>query len=1493
MMHKSTIKRIVAVFSALALFVLSCPLSTVTLSAEQDDWRVADPSTMDDWQRYFGPAVLSTENAGLVWTDKSVLTSADAFGEIGVSLRDEENGFLVALSAIAADTTSDSMDSYDFPTLVGDDEELSGYISFVDKIGQGMSVTDIKGIVIDDTLFSGAMLSRNFVIGGGSLGTFNDPKPLGDELVRAVQERLGIDARTARDLLGLAYAHDQLHYVNDQDFSNYIGWYANAAGEFLGFWYDGITTMPDPADPQLTDVSRPAYIIRSYGFLGAVDESHGVTETDLMYATVQVREHIQTGEESMVFALPAALIPTVTYEINADAQGEWRSFAVGGASHPIRLVYEVALDEAIRDITVSDVAQNLGIKPNADGSYSFYTNRFEADYADGYGKVNPYSYFVPSKANSRYYYTQDTPIYAATDGTLYTGGQPDVTAVYYRAYTVYGQATTPYSKAVYERVSSEALSNAVRHDDGYWYIPSGTVRTMPSDYQTDKTANLTASLPYANKPFVDARYTYYVGATLGNNGCITVMPATGLRLTNTAQNAEEGDVFSFSVSSDDPRETAVYDAVLIRQDQTMQSTTVAFQDGVAQVSLSDGQRLCIVGLPIGATYLVTEMPHADYKTVSAGGVQGAQSTRVTVEERKLAEVSFVNVRKGYGGVTIVNRVVHDFGASYQMPEKWFTVQVQLPQEYADTVLQAALTSDSSLTSVTTDENAAFTVSLRHGEQFELINLKEGTVVKIKETDIPVGFVPTYYGAGEKDTDFVTIRENTSLSLIVANTYQYGEVEDVDIQVGGTKHLQGREQNAWLDEDMFTFALQKYTDDGWETVATETADRADPTFDFNRVMKIEHFTKSGVYSYRVVELASGIPGMLDDQSIHSFSVTVGDPDMCGHLSILEVISHRDDTVQGDRQNGWSITTDFTNVYAPSGRADAVLDVNARLDNPSQSDRVSCAGFRFGLYAENDEEPSFVSDDTNALGEARLIASFDEVGTYMYTLKAIVPAAPISGMQYSTDSYEVRIVVSEDTDGTKRADVFLADDPVFYNTYAPQKAQLSPAVKIQLQGRVLRENEFTFELSQNGTVLANGTNGANGTVLFDQPLSFDTVGDYYADVTELSGSVAGIVYDPMVYRLHITVKDSGDGTLSAHYHVINTAEDTITFFNRYEPTPAKVILRGTKTLVGRTLINDEFDFVLVETDGKEVRVLSAFNHADGRIVFEPLYFDEVGDYRFTVHEVQSSVVHDIRFDTTAYEVTVTVYDEGDGQLRSTVTVMNGTEAVDTIAFVNRYAPVPIEVTLEGVKTLRGGTLQDGAFSFELYQADEQWHTLGTLQTVCNLANGHFSFAPLVFEEGGEYRFVVKEVYSGQTVNGITYDDEVYYITVHVTDNERGTLLAETTIHSKEGRLAPLLTFENTYAHVPTTTPMTVTTSTTTKTVTQTTVCQTVTTTSKTDTATSGTSHNTTPTTTVSVPSITAPSSGNSPQTGEVLWWGAWLVMCGALSALWICGKKRTQN
>ena len=103
--------------------------------------KVADPSTKDGWQTYFGTGNnISTDNAGGIWTDKSVFTDASAFTNIttdsqgnAVSITmKNSNDLLVALSAMASNMTITGQSSVPTDTMLVLD--VSGSMNKADKL---------------------------------------------------------------------------------------------------------------------------------------------------------------------------------------------------------------------------------------------------------------------------------------------------------------------------------------------------------------------------------------------------------------------------------------------------------------------------------------------------------------------------------------------------------------------------------------------------------------------------------------------------------------------------------------------------------------------------------------------------------------------------------------------------------------------------------------------------------------------------------------------------------------------------------------------------------------------------------------------------------------------------------------------------------------------------------------------------------------------------------------------------------------------------------------------------------------------------------------------------------------------------------------------------------------------------------------------------------------------------------------------------------------
>ncbi|MBQ7934906.1 MAG: hypothetical protein IJ333_00935, partial [Clostridia bacterium] len=259
------------------------------------------------------------------------------------------NGLIAAFEDIVEQIVIQSL--Y-YPTLVeaGGNINQDGFLEFEDYIGKNMEVKAVKGIQLGEKLYTGATLAKMIYEGG--MGTVENPTDAGNNLVWSVQKRLGIETvEGARTLLGQAYANGQLYYNPETGaYSNYIGWYADGEGKFVGFW-DGKDASPAAVPAAYADTA--VYAVKSYGYYDAIGEDENHRKTDMMYATIQVRTTLkdtangkidasEVGDIRVIGRLPASLIPLVEYNIDLNSMDPMdpATMTITGATAPSRLIYE-------------------------------------------------------------------------------------------------------------------------------------------------------------------------------------------------------------------------------------------------------------------------------------------------------------------------------------------------------------------------------------------------------------------------------------------------------------------------------------------------------------------------------------------------------------------------------------------------------------------------------------------------------------------------------------------------------------------------------------------------------------------------------------------------------------------------------------------------------------------------------------------------------------------------------------------------------------------------------------------------------------------------------------------------------------------------------------------------------------------------------------------------------------------------------------------------
>ena len=232
---------------------------------------------------------------------------------------------------------------------------------------------------------------------------------------------------------------------------------------------------------------------------------------------------------------------------------------------------------------------------------------------------------------------------------------------------------------------------------------------------------------------------------------------------------------------------------------------------------------------------------------------------------------------------------------------------------------------------------------------------------------------------------------------------------------------------------------------------------------------------------------------------------------------------------------------------------------------------------------------------------------------------------------------------------------------------------------------------------------------------------------------------------------------------------------------------------KELSGRELKEGEFSFTIAEVDSAGNAVTGGYtdtksNAADGTVTFDTITYTTAKTYYYKVIEkVPENKLPGVTYTTDSYIITVTVTNNGNGTLNA-----SADKGLDNLVFHNSYTSKKTGITFSGTKTLEGKTLEAGKFTFVLQETDKDGKAKDgkAAVTVTNGANGAYSFGKIEYTKAGTYYYTVSEQGKGTTVEGITYDATEYKITVTVTDDGKGNLVASA------DRKVDELNFTNTY-------------------------------------------------------------------------------------------------
>lgn len=516
-------------------------------------------------------------------------------------------------------------------------------------------------------------------------------------------------------------------------------------------------------------------------------------------------------------------------------------------------------------------------------------------------------------------------------------------------------------------------------------------------------------------------------------------------------------------------------------------------------------------------------------------------------------------------------------------------------------------------------------------------------------------------------------------------------------------------------------------------------------------------KADVYTfdYSVSEVIDSLPGGVSYNSGKTnVTVTVTD-DRHGKLSVE--VSYADGAT----------SVEFVNTYGKDGKAELNLKGNKKIvagEGLTEAPALVNDTYTFEITGNDaaDGTPAPMPAETTATNKSGAV----EFGTITFTMENVFGTTPTT------------------------QDVTVEEEQTTEETTVEGEA----------------EETADEETTEGETVTAGVTNT-------DEGIELQTAGrtkEFTYTIKETAGSVPGVKNDTTVKTITVTVTDEGDGKISVKATPDKGADkgNDFTFTNVYNVEPEDSSLTGdggfkiTKTLTGRDMAAGEFAFKLKEQNGDWWTAPTNPAAADGEaaeITFGDIRFTKPGTYTYTLEEVQDNKLAGVEYDSNKYTVIAHVTDQDadsnyTGKLEVTWQI-NGA-ADNIVAFENTYTADPTSVSLGAGKLIKGRDLKAGEFSFLLTDADGK-----EIDTAKNEENGAVTFKTITFDKAGTYSYEIREVLpkdddsktDGIQSSNVTYDENIYHVTVDVKDNtKKGCLEATVTYEDSDG--APV--FVNTY-------------------------------------------------------------------------------------------------
>ena len=1014
---------------------------------------------------------------------------------------------------------------------------------------------------------------------------------------------------------------------------------------------------------------------------------------------------------------------------------------------------------------------------------SFYANKWS-----GGALGDTVATFEPADTNRYYYFQKQTPIYADKDCTQPAKNSLTDTGTYYYKDEFEEQGKNGEAKpvtAVIEFVGGDAAKfdgAIVADEDGNLSFSVGTARlafidelhTTKKSVGDNNTGTATDVLnPKWNNVSAKATATH-VNSYLGNNGKISfaydMTPAMvntkasfGLTKVLEGRDRTNADAFEFGLTSENGAPMPTTTTAIVRKADLDAQGKAAIDFGTIEYTE-----------PGTYVYKVSEK-HAGTTIDGIAYSGNVAEITVTVKPNKKGELSAdVKVTSGetefknvYAADPVESSVTDQITAA-----KSLTGRDLAEGEFSFELLEIADKEVKPVETVTNGADGKVTFSAikytEIGQHTYMLREVKGDAGGITYDDTTYTIVTTISdnGKGQLVATHELKGAKDVKSIEFKNAYTTNAAE---ASLAGIKNLQVADGLTPADiAGKFTFTVTGEEGAPMPANASVTNDAkgkvdfgkiAFTLDDLNKALGEKPEKREHTFTYTVTE-SGEVAGVTNDAKLsREVSFTVTD-DGKGNLSV----SCKPD---GD------VAFTFTNTYNVTPVETSVTDQITA--NKVLTGRELAAGeFSFELV-EGDE---VVAKGTNAADGTIAMdkIAYDKLGKHTYTLREAKGGTTSKGVTYSDAKYTIETTITDNGDGTLKAEHVLKDPEAatFKNTYSvtPLDAELDFDLSKAIDGREWTDgDEFSFTITapdgaplpDPATVTVSKHDAKDGiaAIKFGK-IRYTAAGTYKYEIRENAGNTVGMTYDSHVATAEVTVTEGSEGNLTANV----TKKENGRFTNMYRTEldyAAAGGLKLSKTLCGRPMTEGQFTFTVTPADDDSASALGLLPGANN--------FESPATIEGTVGLIDILAGHEVKFtqadagktfkytvaekndgqpgytyDDAVRTVTIAIVDDTAGTLTATTTVSGGPEGTHEtvhksgenkvekalVPFHNSYSattntPGGTAAQVVATKTLTGRPMADGEFWFGIaYQGE-----LVAYENLKPNIGGHVSFDTLHYD------------------------------------------------------------------------------------------------------------------------------------------------------------------